>query len=106
MSEQQAYNAGDANQVAKAQGKAKIREHLRKTGLRKIMNDPEGRAWMWGTLEACGVFRLSFSTDIATMAFREGNRDIGNRVIAEIYALSPELYLKMAMENTKKGSEE
>lgn len=35
MSEQQAYNAGDANQVAKAQGKARIREHLRKTGSKK-----------------------------------------------------------------------
>lgn len=55
------------------------------------MNDLDGQARMWGILEACGVFCLSFSTDIATMAFRAGNRDIGNRVIAEIYALSPEL---------------
>jgi hypothetical protein len=103
--EQQAYNAGDAQQVAKRQSKAKIREHLKKSGFRKLMSDSEGRAWMWDLLTECGVFHSSFSKDALEIAFAEGRRDIGLRRLAEINRLDPNLYAKMAVENTKKNDE-
>ena len=103
--EQTPYNAGDAQQVAKAQGRAKTHELRKRSGLRKLMSDPEGRAWMWGLLEECGVFQSSFSTDVATMAFAEGRRQVGLMRLAEINRLDPNLYVKMALENTKKSND-
>jgi hypothetical protein len=105
MEEQIPYNAGDANQVAKAQSKAKLREHLKRSGFRKLMSDVDGRAWMWGLLEECGVFHSSFSKDPLEMAFSEGHRDIGLRRLAEINRLDPGLYTKMALENTEKEND-
>jgi len=99
------YNAGDAQQVAKAQGRAKTHELRKRSGLRKLMSDPEGRMWMWDLLSECGVFHSSFSSDALTMAFAEGRRDVGLRRAAEINRLDPNLYVKMALENTKKSND-
>ena len=101
--DQTKYNAGDAQQVATAQGRAKTREIRKRSGLRKLMSDPEGRMWMWDLLAECGVFHSSFSSDALTMAFSEGRRDIGLRRVAEINRLGPELYSKLVGENTKKA---
>jgi hypothetical protein len=103
--ERKEYNAGDAQQVAKAQSKAKIREHLKKSGLRKLMSDPESRVWMWDLLILCGFSRSSFSHDALTMAFNEGMRQVGLQLVAEINRLDPNLYVKMALENTVREKE-
>ncbi len=97
------YNAGDAAQVAHRQKGRKTRELRKKSGLRKLMSDPEGRMWVWDLLIMTGFSRASFSTDPLTMAFNEGRRNIGLQIIGEINALSPELYVKMALENEDKG---
>jgi hypothetical protein len=39
------------------------------------------------------------------MAFAEGRRDVGLRRAAEINRLDPNLYVKMALENTKKSND-
>jgi hypothetical protein len=96
---QQGYNAGDAQQVAKARGKAKVREHQKQSGLRKLMSDPEGRVWMWELLSLCGIYHSGFSSDALAMAFNEGRRDIGLRITAEINRLNPEFYARMTAEN-------
>ena len=103
--EQKTYNAGDEDQVAKARGEAEIREYLRKSGLRKLMSDVEGRAWMFGLLSTTGFACSSFSHDALTMAFKEGQRQIGLLLVAEINRLNPEFYVKMCLENTMKSSD-
>jgi hypothetical protein len=105
MEDQTTYNAGDANQVAKAQSRARTHELQKRSGLRKLMSDPECRMWMWDLLSECGVFHSSFSNDALTMAFAEGRRDVGLRRVAEINRLDPNLYVKMALENTKKSND-
>jgi hypothetical protein len=101
MSEdQQPYIAGDAEQVKGRKEKQKTRELQKRTALRSIMSVPEGRVWMWDFLSQCGVYHSSFSSDALMMAFNEGRRDMGNRLIAEINRLpgGPELYRRMAAE--------
>ncbi|SPJ15389.1 conserved hypothetical protein [Syntrophobacter sp. SbD2] len=100
--EQTAYNAGDAQQVAKAKSRQKTRELQKKAALRKIMSDPEGRMWMWDLLSRCGVYHSSYSSDALAMAFHEGHRNIGLHLTAEINRLSPELYTRMVSENQEK----
>jgi hypothetical protein len=97
--DQTPYNAGDAQHVAKREKSRKIRELQKKAALRKIMGDPEGRMWMWDLLEVCRIHISSFSGDALGMAFQEGMRNVGLILEAQIFQLSPELYLRMITEN-------
>jgi hypothetical protein len=93
------YNAGDAQHVAKREKSQKTRNLQKKAAFRKIMSDPEGRMWMWDLLEMCRIHVTSFSSDSLAMAFQEGMRNVGLILEAQIFQLSPELYLKMLTEN-------
>ena len=65
-----------------------------------LMGSKRGRRIAWRLLEDSGVFRLSFSTDPLQMAFNEGNRNFGNRVLALVHAHCPEKYPMMIKEQT------
>ncbi len=106
MSEEQtAYNAGDPKHVAGREKSRKTRDLQKKTALRGIMGMPEGRMWMWDLLVRCGIYQSSFSAEALGMAFREGQRNIGLHLMAEINRLSPELYARMVGENQSKGKD-
>jgi|SRR5208337_646886 len=103
MSEEQVpYNAGDAQAVAKRQKSQKTRELQKRSALRAFLGTAEGRMWFWDVLSFCGVFHSSFSVEALLMAFNEGKRNVGNFLISEINQLSPEFYMKMAVENQEK----
>ncbi len=97
--QQTPYNAGDASHVARAQKSKKTRDLQARTALKRFMSDADGRVWMWDLISRCGAFHLSFSTEALVMAFNEGRRDVGNHLIGEINRISPELYMRMAVEN-------
>lgn len=65
---------------------------------RWLMNDPRGRRIVWAQLSASGVFRTSWSPDAMQMAFNEGHRSHGLRVLAQIHATCPDLYHTMMKE--------
>jgi hypothetical protein len=99
------YNAGDAQQVAKAKSRQKTRSLQKKAAFRRFMSDAEGRMFMWDLLTLCGIFHSSFSIDALRCAFNEGRRDIGLRLLADINQLSPDLYMRMVGENQEKEKE-
>lgn len=66
--------------------------------LTKLMDTAHGRRFMWKLLGQCGVFRLSYSGELASTSFNEGQRNIGLGLFAEIMAHCPHLYLLMADE--------
>lgn len=63
-----------------------------------LMGSKHGRRIVWRLLEQAGVFRLSFNTNSMTMAFNEGQRSSGNRILALVNAHCPDLYPVMAKE--------
>lgn len=63
-----------------------------------LMGSKRGRRVVWRLLDRTGVFRLSFNTNSMAMAFAEGNRNEGLRVLGQIHALCPELYPVMMKE--------
>lgn len=63
-----------------------------------LMSSKRGRRIVWRLLDRCGVFRLSFSTNAIAMAFAEGNRNVGNGMLATIHSVCPELYPTMLKE--------
>lgn len=66
--------------------------------LKWLMSSKRGRRIVWRQLEQAGVFRLSFHTNAMTMAFNEGNRNNGNRVLELVHRVCPELYPVMVRE--------
>ena len=65
----------------------------------QVMGLKAGRSVVWGILQRAGVFTTSFSTDALVMAFKEGQRNEGLRILAQIHALCPDLYQVMVTEN-------
>jgi hypothetical protein len=88
-------------QEARAQ-KKKERELLEQQGeesdVKWLMSNKRGRRIIWRLLNQSGVFRLSFNTDSMLMAFAEGNRNFGNRILTLVHSQCPELYPVMVKE--------
>jgi hypothetical protein len=94
----------DLRSQEKAKTDREVRERLAKENeeadLKWLMGSKRGRRVVWRLLDQTGVFRLSFNTNAMQMAFAEGNRNFGNRTLAMVHALCPELYPQMVKENT------
>jgi len=66
-----------------------------------LMADPRGRRIVWRQLAAAGVFQSSFDPTAMNMAFNEGRRSEGLRLLAQIHAQCPDLYVTMMKEQSK-----
>lgn len=66
--------------------------------LKWLMSSKRGRRIVWRQLDAAGIFRTSFSTNAMNMAFAEGNKNNGLRLLAIIHRICPELYPVMVRE--------
>ena len=67
--------------------------------LRWFLSGPRGRRIAWRWLETAGVFRTSFNTDALAMAFAEGQRNAGLRLMDQVLAVRPDAYTQMVKEN-------
>jgi len=65
----------------------------------KLMAETWGRRFVWRMLAEAGVFRLSFSSDALAMAFNEGGRNQGLRLVALLHQHCPQQYERMVTEN-------
>lgn len=77
-----------------------VAREIEDTDLKWLMGHRQGRRIAWRMLDRAGVFRLSFDTEPLVMAFREGARNEGLRVLARIHALCPDRYSQMMREMT------
>ena len=96
------YDPTDIRAIDDAQAEQAERDRLARESedgdVRWLMGSKRGRRIVWRLLDRAGVFRLSFNTNAMSMAFAEGNRNEGLRVLAQIHALCPELYPVMVKE--------
>jgi hypothetical protein len=76
----------------------KISNENEEADIKWLMSSKRGRRVIWRILDQTGVFRLSFNTNSMQMAFAEGNRNYGNRILALIHTLCPESYSTMVKE--------
>lgn len=63
--------------------------------VRDVMSKASGRRVMYQMLEDSGLFRTVFSTDALVMAFNEGKRNTGLRLISDLLEACPEKYMTM-----------
>jgi len=76
----------------------RIARESEEADLQWLMSSKRGRRIVWRFLDRAGVFRLSFNTNAMSMAFSEGNRNEGLRILAQIHAICPNLYPTMVKE--------
>lgn len=103
--EAEALNLSDPVQVQARNKKAKARAELRRRFIVQLLSTREGREWMYEMLSAAGVYRMSYApgADALSMAFREGQRNIGNMLLTDVISASPEGYAAMQNEAAENG---
>ncbi len=96
------YDPTDIRSQERAKADIDLRNKLARdteeSDFKWLMGSKRGRRIVWRLLDRAGVFRLSFNTNSMTMAFNEGNRNEGLRIMAQIQTLCPELYPLMTKE--------
>lgn len=81
--------------------RAKLIQQNEEDDFKWLMASKRGRRIVWRYLEQTGVHQLSFNPNSMQMAFNEGRRSFGNRLLAQIHELCPEQYTVMLSEQKK-----
>jgi hypothetical protein len=106
MSEKKPYNAGDETSVEERKGDAKRREDIRREGLRYIMGDARGRAWMAHLLREklfvrLGTRRTPIFSGSSSTFFNCALHEVGEMISTELYAICLDNFRKMEDEAEK-----
>lgn len=92
----------DSSDPKDVQGRIKTikqKEALNREALRAVMSSEGGRGWMHSLLVRCHPYTTPFNSDALLMSHNCGEANIGLQIVAELHAVSPELYLEMMKEN-------
>lgn len=84
---------------ADADTRSKLELQIEIDDLKWLMSSKRGRRFVARLLERAGVWRLSFNTNALTMAFNEGTRNEGLRLLSQITAHCPERYSELLKES-------
>lgn len=93
------YDASDPEQVNKQRVKAGRKKTKRLEVIKRLMDDKDGRAWVYELLERGHIYHTSFVPgDSHASAFKEGERNITNQLLIDVTAAASEEYLLMIRE--------
>jgi hypothetical protein len=99
--EDEAFNASDPAQVAAKRRSAGKKRKANESVVYTIMSTQAGREWMHSVLSSCHCFSSSFTGETLSMAFKEGERNIGLMLTAQIMKASPDEFVMMLKEQNK-----
>lgn len=89
---------GQERTAAKTAEEERLQREREQNDLRWVMGSKQGRRFMHRRLEQAGVWKSSFNTNNAVMAFNEGYRNAGLELLSEIMEACPERYTEMLTE--------
>lgn len=98
------HNTADEEDIRKADEKAKLQRYLELDDLKKILKTAEGRRFIWRYLEVASIHKTTFTGNSETF-FKEGMRNIGLMILADVMDASPESFIEMMIES-KKGDQD
>jgi len=78
--------------------RARFTADLEINDLKWLMSNKRGRRFVHRLLERAGVWRLSFNTNALSMAFAEGTRNEGLRLLAQLTEHCLDRYTEMLQE--------
>lgn len=90
---------GQEEQKADKELRARLERERERDDVKWLMGNKRGRRIQWRFLDQAGVFRLSFDGNSMVMAFNEGQRNSGLRMLNLIHSVCPELYPVMLKES-------
>jgi hypothetical protein len=96
------YDAGNRKDVRAAEKESKLAEQQRREIVTGIMSVAPGRSWVCDILESCHIFHTSFSDVGLRMAFMEGQREVGIRLLSDIMGACPDQYILMMRERNER----
>lgn len=91
----------DDQRVAAEHKASQERELQRRSDFLAIMGTSQGRRFIWKLMGESCLFLPIYSPDHSQMAFNEGRRQIGLKLLTDCNTLCPNLYLTMMKENTQ-----
>jgi hypothetical protein len=98
------YDASNRKDIRRAEKDAVAFDRQRQEAIANTMSTTQGRAYLWSEVSATHVFSTSFSLDPLQMAFLEGERNTGLRLIDLIMDSSPDEFILMWRENRARSS--
>lgn len=90
-------NAADKSQIKSAARKQRWSREKELNDVRVILSTKHGRRLWWRYLGRCGVFASTFTGNNTTF-FKEGERNIGLMLLADLNEAMPEAYALMQKE--------
>ena len=94
------YDASNEEDIQRAKSAAGRRKKAEADVIRKIMHTPECRAWIYSWLDVCHIFTTSFvKGQLDVVAFHEGERNVGLRLMSAVTNASVDLYITMMKEH-------
>lgn len=98
----EAYDASDPEQVAKAQAAASLKADQRRAVEVALMSTKEGREWVWQLLLDCKVWEKRISmTGEHENGFFEGQREVGLQLTRRLARSAPQRFAEMFAENDR-----
>lgn len=95
----------DAEILQKREEEERLQQIQKDQDFKWLMADARGRRMVWQDLTEARVFNAVFDQHPQQMAFNEGRRQHGLRLLDRINTLCPHLYQVMVAENTTKPDE-
>lgn len=89
---------------ARLKDQQKRDEVTRRTVIESLMQHREGRRYIWLQLSDASVFAQTFATGpdgTLITAFKEGQRALGLKLLADVTRWAPQGYMTMTQENTR-----
>jgi hypothetical protein len=71
--------------------------------LKWMVGHKSGRRFVWWLMAEAGVFRNPWRAGVSEMAFAAGNMNIGQRLLAEVFAIAPGAFNEMLKESQEDG---
>ena len=91
-------NAANRQDVRRKEKESKIAELEQAEVIAHLLATRTGRNYIWDQLSAAHIFHTSFSGDPLQMAFAEGERNSGLRLLNDILTYSPDNFILMLRE--------
>lgn len=91
-------NAADEREVTEATRKERDKQKTKDEDIRFVLSTVQGRRFFYDYIVFCGVFKTTFTGNSETF-FKEGQRNVGLRLLEDMNRVSPEAYALMMKEN-------
>ena len=97
-------NAASRKEIRRKEKSARLVEKTRGSVIIELMSTTNGRNYVWDQLASAHVFSTSYSPDALQMAFSEGERNSGLRLLNDIIDWCPEQFIQMMREQNERNA--